>query len=74
MATCARTIAAGEAELMIAGGVESMTRAPFVLAKADSAFSRSARIEDTTIGWTLRVNVSQETLGGIDTLIDRLAA
>ena len=51
VATCARTIAAGEAELMIAGGVESMTRAPFVLAKADSAFSRSAKIEDTTIGW-----------------------
>src|SRR5688572_5826074 len=41
VAMCARTIAAGEAELMIAGGVESMTRAPFVMAKADSAFARS---------------------------------
>src|SRR6202008_4550285 len=42
----ARTIASGEAELMIAGGVESMTRAPFVMGKADSAFSRSVRVED----------------------------
>jgi acetyl-CoA acyltransferase len=46
-----RAIASGEAELMIAGGVESMSRAPFVMGKADSAFSRSAKIEDTTIGW-----------------------
>ena len=49
--TAARAIKAGEANLIIAGGVESMTRAPFVMGKADSAFSRSARIEDTTIGW-----------------------
>ena len=48
--TAARAIRAGEAELMIAGGVESMSRAPFVLPKADSAFSRQAAIEDTTIG------------------------
>ena len=47
----ARAIKAGEAELMIAGGVESMSRAPFVLPKADSAFSRHAEIHDTTIGW-----------------------
>ncbi|RUR30380.1 3-oxoadipyl-CoA thiolase [Vreelandella andesensis] len=47
----ARTIKAGEAELMIAGGVESMSRAPFVMAKAESAFSRQAAIYDTTIGW-----------------------
>ena len=47
----ARAIKAGEAELMLAGGVESMSRAPFVLAKADSAFSRQAAIYDTTIGW-----------------------
>ena len=47
----ARAIKAGEAELMIAGGVESMSRAPFVLPKADSAFSRNAEIYDTTIGW-----------------------
>jgi 3-oxoadipyl-CoA thiolase len=47
----ARAIKAGEAELMIAGGVESMSRAPFVLPKADSAFSRSMSVFDTTIGW-----------------------
>lgn len=47
----ARAIKAGEGDLLIAGGVESMTRAPFVLGKADAAFSRSAKIEDTTIGW-----------------------
>jgi len=49
--TAARTIKCGEAALAIAGGVESMSRAPFVMGKADSAFSRSAKIEDTTIGW-----------------------
>ena len=49
--TAARAIRAGEAELMIAGGVESMSRAPFVMPKADSAFSRTAEIYDTTIGW-----------------------
>ena len=49
--SAARAIRAGEADLLIAGGVESMSRAPFVLAKADSAFSRAAKIEDTTIGW-----------------------
>jgi 3-oxoadipyl-CoA thiolase len=47
----ARAIRCGEADLVIAGGVESMSRAPFVLPKADSAFSRVAKIEDTTIGW-----------------------
>lgn len=47
----ARAIKCGEASLLIAGGVESMSRAPFVMAKADSAFSRAAKIEDTTIGW-----------------------
>ena len=47
----ARAIKTGETSLMIAGGVESMSRAPFVMGKAESAFSRSARIEDTTIGW-----------------------
>ena len=47
----ARSIKAGEAELIIAGGVESMSRAPFVMGKAESAFSRAAKIEDTTIGW-----------------------
>ncbi|MBY0238610.1 MAG: 3-oxoadipyl-CoA thiolase, partial [Burkholderiaceae bacterium] len=47
----ARAIQSGAAQLMLAGGVESMTRAPFVMGKADSAFSRSAAIYDTTIGW-----------------------
>ena len=67
VATCARTIASGEAELMIAGGVESMTRAPFVLAKADSVFSRSAKIEDTTIGWRF-VNPLMKQQYGIDSM------
>src|SRR6266581_2434804 len=49
--TAARAIRCGETQLMIAGGVESMSRAPFVLPKATSAFSRTAKIEDTTIGW-----------------------
>jgi len=49
--SAARAIKSGEARLMIAGGVESMTRAPFVMGKAESAFSRSANIFDTTIGW-----------------------
>lgn len=50
----ARTIRAGDAELMIAGGVESMSRAPFVVAKASSAFSRNAEMYDTTIGWRFK--------------------
>ena len=49
----ARAIKAGEADLMIAGGVESMSRAPFVMPKAEAAFSRAAEIHDTTIGWRL---------------------
>src|SRR4029453_5853555 len=49
--TAARAIKAGEAELMIAGGVESMSRAPFVMPKANEAWSRHAEIFDTTIGW-----------------------
>ncbi|HEX6017195.1 MAG TPA: 3-oxoadipyl-CoA thiolase [Burkholderiaceae bacterium] len=67
VATCARTIASGEAELMIAGGVESMTRAPFVIAKADGAFSRAAKIEDTTIGWRF-VNPLMKAQYGIDSM------
>ena len=51
LGSAARAIKAGEAQLMIAGGVESMSRAPFVMGKAESAFSRSAEIFDTTIGW-----------------------
>jgi 3-oxoadipyl-CoA thiolase len=63
----ARAIRAGEANLIIAGGVESMTRAPFVMGKADSAFSRAARIEDTTIGWRF-VNPLMKARYGIDSM------
>jgi acetyl-CoA acetyltransferase len=49
--TAARAIKSGEAQVMIAGGVESMSRAPFVMPKAESAFSRSNTVQDTTIGW-----------------------
>jgi len=65
--TAARAIKAGEASLMIAGGVESMSRAPFVLGKAESAFSRAARIEDTTIGWRF-VNPLMKSRYGIDSM------
>jgi acetyl-CoA acyltransferase len=51
VATAARAIKSGEADLVIAGGVESMSRAPFVIGKADTAFSRSLKFEDTTLGW-----------------------
>jgi acetyl-CoA acyltransferase len=63
----ARSIRAGEAQLVIAGGVESMTRAPFVMGKAESAFARSARIEDTTIGWRL-VNPMMKARYGTDSM------
>src|SRR6476661_3532057 len=65
--TAARAIRAGEAELMIAGGVESMSRAPFVIPKADTAFSRVAKIEDTTIGWRF-VNPLMKAKYGIDSM------
>jgi len=65
--TAARAIRSGEADLVIAGGVESMSRAPFVLAKADSAFSRTAKIEDTTIGWRF-VNPLMKAKYGIDSM------
>ena len=65
--TAARAIRSGEADLMIAGGVESMSRAPFVLAKADTAFSRTAKIEDTTIGWRF-VNPLMKAKYGIDSM------
>ena len=67
IAICARTIAAGEAELMIAGGVESMTRAPFVMPKADSAFARANAVYDTTIGWRF-VNPLMKKQYGIDSM------
>jgi 3-oxoadipyl-CoA thiolase len=66
-AIAARAIKTGEAELMIAGGVESMSRSPFVMAKSDSAFSRSMQLEDTTIGWRL-VNPLMKKLHGIDSM------
>src|SRR6476620_2805868 len=63
----ARAIKAGEAELMIAGGVESMSRAPFVMPKATEAFSRNAEIYDTTIGWRF-VNPVIQKQYGIDSM------
>ncbi|MND60755.1 Beta-ketoadipyl-CoA thiolase [compost metagenome] len=65
--TAARAIKSGEAELMIAGGVESMSRAPFVMPKADAAFSRNAEIYDTTIGWRF-VNPLMKKLYGVDSM------
>ncbi len=65
--TAARAIASGDADLMIAGGVESMSRAPFVMPKADTAFSRKAEIYDTTIGWRF-VNKALKKQYGIDSM------
>jgi acetyl-CoA acyltransferase len=65
--TAARAIRSGEAQLMIAGGVESMSRAPFVMPKAESAFSRSNAIHDTTIGWRF-VNVLMKEKYGVDSM------
>lgn len=65
--TAARAIKAGEAHLMIAGGVESMSRAPFVMPKAESAFSRHAEIHDTTIGWRF-VNPLMKAQYGVDSM------
>ena len=65
--TAARAIRAGEAELIIAGGVESMSRAPFVMPKADAAFSRHAAIYDTTIGWRF-VNPRMKAAYGINSM------
>jgi len=67
VATSARAVKAGEASLMIAGGVESMSRAPFVMAKAEAAFSRQAAIEDTTIGWRF-VNRLMKEKYGVDSM------
>ncbi|WP_096666607.1 3-oxoadipyl-CoA thiolase [Polaromonas sp. AET17H-212] len=61
--TAARAIKAGEARMMIAGGVESMSRAPFVMAKAESAFSRAAQMYDTTIGWRFVNKLMKEKYG-----------
>ena len=65
--TAARAIKSGETSLMIAGGVESMTRAPFVMGKADNAFSRNANIFDTTIGWRF-VNPLMKSQYGVDSM------
>ena len=65
--TAARAIKAGEANVMIAGGVESMSRAPFVMGKATSAFSRDAQIFDTTIGWRF-VNPAMRAAYGVDSM------
>jgi acetyl-CoA acyltransferase len=67
LGTAARAIRSGDAHLMIAGGVESMTRAPFVMGKADTAFSRNAHIFDTTIGWRF-VNPQMKALYGVDAM------
>jgi 3-oxoadipyl-CoA thiolase len=67
VATAARASRSGDASLVLAGGVESMTRAPFVMGKADSAFSRSASIYDTTIGWRF-VNPLMKAKYGIDSM------
>ncbi|MCQ4348839.1 3-oxoadipyl-CoA thiolase [Pseudomonas stutzeri] len=65
--SAARALRCGEAQLMIAGGVESMSRAPFVMGKAESAFSRSAEMFDTTIGWRF-VNAIMQKEFGIDSM------
>ncbi|MBD9516581.1 MULTISPECIES: 3-oxoadipyl-CoA thiolase [unclassified Pseudomonas] len=62
-----RAIASGEAELVIAGGVESMSRAPYVMGKADSAFGRGQKIEDTTIGWRF-INPLMKAQYGVDAM------
>lgn len=67
VAMAARAIKAGEADLIVAGGVESMTRAPFVLPKADAGFSRSNAVYDTTIGWRF-VNARLKAEFGIDSM------
>ena len=67
IAVAARAIKSGETSLMIAGGVESMTRAPFAMGKADSAFSRAAQVYDTTIGWRF-VNPMMKAKYGVDSM------
>ncbi|WP_064742519.1 3-oxoadipyl-CoA thiolase, partial [Azospirillum sp. B4] len=67
VAMAARVVALGEADLMIAGGVESMSRAPFVMGKAEDAFSRKAEIFDTTIGWRF-VNKAMKAAYGVDSM------
>jgi acetyl-CoA acyltransferase len=72
VATAARAIRAGEAELIIAGGVESMSRAPFVMGKAETAFSRQMALEDTTIGWRF-INPLMRAQYGVDSMPETAA-
>lgn len=67
LGVAANALKSGSSDLLIAGGVESMSRAPFVMAKADSAFSRAAKIEDTTIGWRL-INPLMKSMHGVDSM------
>jgi acetyl-CoA acyltransferase len=67
VATAARAIKSGEADLIVAGGVESMSRAPFVMGKSDAAFSRSMKLEDTTIGWRF-INAAMKAKYGVDSM------
>lgn len=67
VAAAARAIRCGEADLMVAGGVESMSRAPYVMAKADTAFSRTIEVHDSTIGWRF-VNPRMSDQYGVDTM------
>ncbi|MCH7307198.1 3-oxoadipyl-CoA thiolase [Acinetobacter sp. NIPH 1852] len=67
IAMAARAIKSGEANLIIAGGVESMSRAPYVMGKSDSAFGRSQKIEDTTMGWRF-INPKLKQMYGVDTM------
>jgi acetyl-CoA acyltransferase len=69
VAMAARAIRSSEAELVIAGGVESMSRAPFVMAKTDAAFSRAAKLEDTTLGWRF-VNPAMKERYGVDSMAE----
>ncbi|HXA56832.1 MAG TPA: acetyl-CoA C-acyltransferase, partial [Candidatus Acidoferrum sp.] len=67
VATAARAVKSGEASLLIAGGVESMSRAPFVMGKADGAFSRNTKLEDTTLGWRF-INPQMKAKYGVDSM------
>ncbi len=69
IAIAARAIKTGEGSLMIAGGVESMSRSPFVMAKAEAAFSRDFKVEDTTIGWRF-INPKMKAMYGVDSMAE----
>lgn len=69
VASAARAIMAGEATLVIAGGVESMSRAPFVMGKSDAPFGRNIKLEDTTLGWRF-VNPEMQKLHGVDSMAE----